>query len=765
MKTNLLIIVILSLAISSFAQKKGKEKVDSLQDVLKTATRDSTRINALNALAFIYKSNDPDTALYYAGKALELATKTNDRIGMVNAYLYSGVAQTNLGKYDDALKANTEALNICDDLLKTNLAGDTDTKNKILKLKASAYNNIGNTYDNQGAYQEALKNDNAALQISQEIDDKAGIAASYNNIGNIFAAQGIYPEALKNMIAALKIKEQLGDKKSIANSYNNIGIIYWNQGDFKEALKNYFAALKIRETIGDKFGIASSYNNIGLVYEDQGNRAEALKYHFDALKIEEEISDKKGIAISYDNIGNIYLYQRNYPEALNNFLASLKISEEIEDKDGIASSFIHIGEAYANLQQPSLASAYLNNGLSLAKEIGSIDYIKDAYEGLAKSDSIKGDFNNALRHYKLYISYRDSIFNDNNTKKLVQSQMQYEFDKKEAAARFEQEKKDAETEREKNIQYLTIAMLAILVLAIVIITLILWRNNKHKQAANILLSAQKTTLESTLSELQSTQAQLIQSEKMASMVELTAGIAHEIQNPLNFVNNFSDLSQELLDEMRMELLNDNKEAAFAIADDVKQNLEKINHHGNRADSIVKSMLEHSRMSTGQKKLTNINDLANEYLRLSYKGLRARDKSFHALLQTDFDPAVTELHIISQDIGRVLLNLYNNAFYAVAERNKSGVEGYQPTVSVTTKFSKLSSGVSAVSISVKDNGNGIAQKILDKIFQPFFTTKPTGLGTGPGLSLSYDIIKAHNGELKVETEEGEYTEFLILLPVV
>ena len=269
-----------------------------------------------------------------------------------------------------------------------------------------------------------------------------------------------------------------------------------------------------------------------------------------------------------------------------------------------------------------------------------------------------------------------------------------------------------------------------------------------------------TALQKTLDELKATQAQLIQSEKMASLGELTAGIAHEIQNPLNFVNNFSEVSNELLDEMTEQLEKGNANEAKAIANEVKMSLEKINLHGKRADGIVKSMLQHSRTSNNKKEPTDINVLADEYLRLAYHGLRAKDKSFNAALKTDYDENIGLIKIISQDIGRVILNLITNAFYAVMEKKKLHPAGYEPTVTVSTK--KIEN---KIIVEVKDNGTGIPQKAIDKIFQPFFTTKPTGQGTGLGLSLSYDIVtKGHGGELKVETKEGEYTAFSVILPV-
>ena len=273
-----------------------------------------------------------------------------------------------------------------------------------------------------------------------------------------------------------------------------------------------------------------------------------------------------------------------------------------------------------------------------------------------------------------------------------------------------------------------------------------------------LVEERTAELKQSLIDLKAAQAQLIQSEKMASLGELTAGIAHEIQNPLNFVNNFSEVSGELIEEMNEEIKKEDYKEVTAIAVDLKQNLEKINHHGKRADAIVKGMLQHSRSSDGKMEPTDINALADEYFRLAYHGLRAKDKSFNATLKTDFDDSIGMVNMASQDIGRVILNLITNAFYVVDEKKKTGVENYEPTVTVSSKKEGAT-----IAIKVTDNGNGIPKTVLDKIFQPFFTTKPTGQGTGLGLSLSYDIVKAHGGELEAETIEGEGTTFIINLP--
>jgi len=305
--------------------------------------------------------------------------------------------------------------------------------------------------------------------------------------------------------------------------------------------------------------------------------------------------------------------------------------------------------------------------------------------------------------------------------------------------------------------------------------LLLWTLYQYQKARTIRKERDKARqkeleqakeIEKAYHELQTTQTQLIQSEKMASLGELTAGIAHEIQNPLNFVNNFSEVNKELIQELKEERNKEqgtrNEEREKEIINDIEANEGKINHHGKRADSIVKGMLQHSRTSSGQKELTDINALADEYLRLAFHGLRAKDKSFNAEIKTDLDNSIGRINIVPQDIGRVLLNLINNSFYAVSEKAAilpTGQAGYEPLVTVRTKRLK-----DRIEISLEDNGNGISQKILDKIFQPFFTTKPTGQGTGLGLSLSYDIVKAHGGEIKVETKERDYTRFIITLPV-
>jgi two-component system, NtrC family, sensor kinase len=377
--------------------------------------------------------------------------------------------------------------------------------------------------------------------------------------------------------------------------------------------------------------------------------------------------------------------------------------------------------------------------------------IGSAYSDLSECYEKTGDYSKALAAYKTSSEITDSVRSKTNIQKATELSMNFEFEKKQELAKEEQDKKNAVT----NARQLALLVGLAFTFILAVVTFYAFRT---KQKANALLNQQKQELQSALTELRTTQAQLVQREKMASLGELTAGIAHEIQNPLNFVNNFSELNMELIDEMEKELNNGNKDDAVALAGDIRKNLEKTNYHGKRADAIVKGMLQHSQGTSGQKEMTDVNVLTDKYLRLSYHGFRAKDKSFNVTRQTDFDQDVGKINIISQDVGRVLLNMFNNAFYSVSEKKKKAHDGYEPTVLV--KIKRLGN---KIEITVRDNGSGISENVLDKVFQPFFTTKPTGEGTGLGLSLSYDIItKVHGGQIKIESKEGEFAEFIIVL---
>jgi two-component system, NarL family, sensor histidine kinase UhpB len=478
MKNRILILIYLCLIIN-FCEGQNR-RVDSLLKVIKTANEDTTKVNTLNFLAIEFKSNNPDTAIYFAKQAQALAIKIKYNMGIANAYWIIGSASNNLGNYELALKYCNNALKIFGQLLSAGTETATG-KVKILKQKARLYNLIGIIYDGLGNYPEALKNYSSSLQIAEEIFDKKNITALHNNIGIIYVELGNYPEALKNILASLKAEEESGNKKGIANCYNNIGLIYETQGNYQEALKNYQATLKISVEMDDKQGIASSYNNIGLSYYDQGNYPEALKNYLASLKIREETRDKEGIAIAYTNIGNIYDDQNNYPESLKNYIAALKVSEEIGDKQGIVIIYNNISKIYIKQKKYNEASQYLSKGLELAKEIGSLNNVKVSYELLAAYDSAKGNFKKALEHYKMFIITRDSMFNRENTKKIVQSKMQFEFDKKESLVKAEQEKRDTLALKELHWQKLLRNFFIGLIVLLLVLSFFVYRTYRARQ--------------------------------------------------------------------------------------------------------------------------------------------------------------------------------------------------------------------------------------------------------------------------------------------
>ena len=458
----------------------------------------------------------------------------------------------------------------------------------------------------------------------------------------------------------------------------------------------------------------------------------------------------KGLNLAF--IGDIYFKKGDKQLAKKYYYEGLSFSIERNNQNSIAQINHKLFQFFLqeNEKDSALSYALKNIGIikSVSNETGGLLNAGMAYEDLYLAYKLNNRVDSAYKYQGLALVAKDSLY-----KIRIRNLADFQNLSLEESLRLENLENERIRTQSKIRTYGMLAGLAVLT----IIGFILYRNNRQKQKTN-------KVLEKTLFNLQSTQSQLIQSEKMASLGELTAGIAHEIQNPLNFVNNFSEVSNELIDEMKTEFKKGDTDEGFAIADDIKQNLEKILHHGKRADAIVKGMLQHSSSGTGKKEPTDINKLADEYLRLAYHGLRAKDKSFNATMKTDFDETIGNINIIPQDIGRVILNLINNAFYVVDEKKKhasasSAGQPYEPTVSVSTK--KING---KVEIKVNDNGNGIPQKVLDKIFQPFFTTKPTGQGTGLGLSLSYDIVKAHGGEIKVNTKESEGTEFSIILPL-
>jgi two-component system, NtrC family, sensor kinase len=539
------------------------------------------------------------------------------------------------------------------------------------------------------------------------------------------------------------------------HTYANLMTPTQNAG---QQIYHYKQALHLSELVQDPMRRILANLGLGRTYMDLNRIDSALIFEQQAERISLQSGYTNYLSAILSYSGLLHLKKGEPELALQHFYRGIEEGIKSGNRGGLAQNYYHLTNYYLIENQKDSALLYAVKFERLMEILGSVSLSTVnkgmAYENLYKAYELNNEPDSAYKYLRLALITNSRIFQDK-----INSLSEFQN------LSFQEQMRLQNMERENEAfqnRILVFAMLSGL-LVITLVSLILYRNNKQKHKANKIL-------EDTISNLKSAQAQLIQAEKMASLGELTAGIAHEIQNPLNFVNNFSEVSSELVEELREgpfhHLPESAKEEAAEIMGDLKQNLQKIHHHGQRADAIVKNMLQHSRTTAGEKQLTNLNALADEYLRLAYHGLRAKDKSFNCTLDTYFDLKLPQVEVVPQDIGRVLLNLYNNAFYAVQQKaqlvpageNGEQEQAYVPTVTVSTQQKE-----GQVEIRVRDNGTGMPESVKSKIFQPFFTTKPTGQGTGLGLSLSYDIIKVHSGEINLTSEPGNGSVFTITLP--
>ncbi|MDQ3842831.1 MAG: tetratricopeptide repeat protein [Bacteroidota bacterium] len=634
-------------------------------------------------------------------------------------------------------------------------AKELSEKTGFLKGMAYALKNIGIGYYTQANYLEALNYWNQSLEVFRSMNDLVGIANMLNNIGAVHYNQGDDEKALDYYLKSLKVSEQAGDKLRILTAMNNIGSVYSRKPETHEkALHYYLMALPLAEQLNDKEAIGTTSVNIGEIYFEKGNDSLALVYLNKSLNA---LENSESLPYSYNAIGKVFQKKGLYNEALKYHSRALSIAERMNGKLNIVQSLMGLANTYISKGNDRSALNYYKRAEAIATEIKANYELKDIYRGMALAFARTAEFDKAFRYQYLYANVKDSLYNLETEKKLASLQFDFDLQKKQNEIDLLVKDRTLQHSELKRQRFAKNALLVGLVL-IFFFAFILFRNFRTKVKINKKLDQQKARVERAYAELKATQAQLIQQEKMASLGEITAGISHEIQNPLNFVNNFSEVSVELMNEIEDEIKMGNNGEVLTLAGVVKQNLKKILEHGKRADIIIKAMQQHAMSSSAQKEPTDINDLANECLRLSMFSLKAKEKVFDTQVETHFDESIGKLNVVPQEMSRVLLNLYNNAFYSVIEKKKNKTD-YQPTVSVSTK--KVND---KILISVKDNGLGISPKAVGKIFQPFFTTKPTGEGTGLGLSLCYDIItKGHGGELQVKTEEGRYAEFTVSLP--
>ncbi|MFN2440364.1 MAG: ATP-binding protein [Chitinophagaceae bacterium] len=644
------------------------------------------------------------------------------------------------------------------------------TQNDTIRLVV--FRNMSRIYaeiDPDSSYHYGEKSLSLALQLHFKLDEGSAL----REMGYALLNKGNYPRALRTVLSALAILEnpksgqgalvgkfpgddelmyrtaspQLQRLSEIAFTHQILGVLYANSNNYEKALVHHLQARQNAEQSGNLALLSIINMTLGRVYLNLKKTDSALISVQRAYELIMQQGYKNYLGSALLNTGRIYLAMGKKDSAMYSYRIALEASKEHHYFRGVAASNLALADRHKQMGNPDSSLFYIRNALIATYDLDAPDLFLRSYTALADYYKNNGNSDSAVKYQSLIIKINDSLFNS----KQAQEFQNIDFDEQQRQQQIEAARAEYRSKLRTSV---LLAGLAIFLF----IAIMFWRNSRQRKNANILLSQQKNELEKALASLKITQSQLVHSEKMASLGELTAGIAHEIQNPLNFVNNFSEVNAELIDELNTELEKGNQQQAIEITGNIKENEEKIIFHGKRADAIVKSMLQHSHSSSNQKVPTDINALVDEYLRLAYHGMKAKEKSFNVDTKTDFDNSIGVINVVPQDIGRVILNLINNAFYAVDQKKKQIGDGYDPAVSVSTKPID-----DKVLISVKDNGNGISQKVLDKIFQPFFTTKPTGQGTGLGLSLSYDIVKAHGGELKVEINEGEYTEFSIQLP--
>jgi len=597
-----------------------------------------------------------------------------------------------------------------------------------------------------------------ALVIARKNKKQLQIASALLRKAFPLRYKGKYGEVLECIIEALTILEDPGSEKNawqfdstktmtynrlwmLSSTHHVYALLEANMDNIDQELFHYKEEIRIAEKINASLRIQVAYMNLGNTYLRLNKPDSALYFALMSDSMANASGNLYYNGWNLINIGNVYFNREEYEMAKKYYYMAFHLSGDKENVGNFTASANRLFLLYVK-QKNADSSLYFARQALNSNITKDVTFLTWAYGNLYEAYTLKGQSDSADKYLKLAYATRDSAYEEE-----IKNLTDFQHLSMNEQLRLRKLEKERVEYQGKVRTYSLLAGLGIFL----IIALLLYRNNRQKRRSNKIL-------ENTLSNLRTTQSQLVQSEKMASLGELTAGIAHEIQNPLNFVNNFSEVNQELVNELVEEVGKGNQDEVKSIAADIKENSEKISHHGKRADAIVKSMLQHSRSGSGHKEPTDINALCDEYLRLAYHGLRAKDKSFQSGFETRLDPAVGNISVMPQEIGRVILNLINNAFYAVWEKKKTDGEGYDPKVTVTTRKIK-----DKVEIEVEDNGNGIPESVREKIFQPFFTTKPTGQGTGLGLSLSYDIVRAHGGDLRMKSVETEGTVFVIGLP--
>lgn len=779
--TGLMIVFLFSAA----CLRAQTKKADSLQNVLKQhPVPDTFRVNRYVDLANEWNLPEPQR-IVWAVKALRLSTQLHYPRGKAEGLATLAMIKYYHSQYDRARVLLLKALPYA-------------KEGKDLKQLSQLYQFLAYATNDKKQQQEYFQQ---SIELAKQLKDNVLLASVYQGVAwfargeeqqryyrqaidaarqaddpvliiNIFTESarksyfdGDYPNAIQASMQAMQTVDGIttGSRDSLkAELLQVMSWTYTQLKDYDRALAYLNQIQKLNSNLHDGTRKGSTFSQLGDTYREKGEWHKALQMYRQGLKDTVQLKGTSWLVAMEANSAVCWQQLGNYQKAMLHARRALGLIKQMENKFLASLTYRAMGQNHLHFGNLDSSLYYGHESIRNALEFRDKPSLRDAGLLLAQTYAQKKDFEKAYEFQRKYTFYKDSLNNEVVSRKATVNEFALQLQKQEEEAHLQR------------IQiYSGLAVLA-LVLGLTIVLLI---NNRQKQRANTQLKAQKDEIkvqrdqiEQTLTKLRNTQAQLIQKEKMASLGELTAGIAHEIQNPLNFVNNFSELSVELAQELKEELRKaalkeSEQEYVEELIGDLSQNQQKINHHGKRASAIVKGMLEHSRAATGERQPTDLNALVEEYLRLAYHGLRAKDKDratdrFQADFELIADPNLPLVNVIPQEIGRVLLNVLNNAFYAVGERAKKEGETYRPTVKVSTSHTP-----EEVVIKVEDNGSGMSEEILSRIFQPFFTTKPPGEGTGLGLSLSYDIITGgHSGTLEAESELKKGTRMLITLPI-
>ncbi len=755
-----------------------------------------------------------ETALTLSFQALKMFQETGDKRGEAQAYVSIGAINHYMGDYERSADFFLKGLHYGEEV------GDRE-------ILAYAYNGAGYTYGLIfGDHEKGLQFLEKALSLSKSLGTSNDLQPRVlDSMAEIYMSIGQMEKAYEASVECLRLCEESSQKMMMGDAFFTLGLQFLKQNRLSESTEYFQKRLSISRDISYKIGEADSLFQLGKISLQQQDTSKAQEFLMESLAIAEEIKAKANIYQAHEALSELYESEGDIKSFVKHFKLYHKYkSEVLKDEQETKQKYQSIQFEIEKLQKEAEINRLTNvvmkeKNAELEKKT---EELEQSYNSISVLSKIGRDITSTLdldtilnTVYENVNQLMDATIFGIGIYKSGQGLIEYRLSIEEGKRYKPYQRKmsdksqlavwciennrevfinDIENEYSNFLKHIDYTVPVSMILEdgsipkkpysliylplqvkdkiIGLISVQSFEKNAYTQhhldilktlasytSAALYNARSFESLQDALEELKQTQNQLVQSEKMASLGELTAGIAHEIQNPLNFVNNFSEVNAELVDELKSELATGNMQSAIEIADNIKDNEQKINHHGKRADAIVKGMLQHSKSSTGQKEPTDINALADENMRLAYHGLRAKDKTFNANMETDLDNSLGKINVNPQDIGRVILYLINNAFYAVNEKSKKNIKGYEPKVIVTSK--KING---KLELKIRDNGIGIPQQILDKIFQPFFTTKPTGQGTGLGLSLAYDIIKAHGGELKVETNEGHGSAFAILLPV-